>query len=158
MCQREHQGGRSPSGLFPPLQLCCNKAQVTCVYCRACLIFSLQTQANPLCIGIVMLLFTSPPLLEGPTFPSAAPKCEINEGFHLSCVIDMQWPKDCTCLTVEMSSNISGRNLFGRSFGCKRRIFPRMWSPLGANYNWTIPWKRKFASPLVNWALIIFTL
>lgn len=61
ICQSECQGGCSPGGLFSPKQLCCNRTQVACVHWRTCLIFSLQTWANPLCISVVILLFTFPP-------------------------------------------------------------------------------------------------
>lgn len=156
VCQREHQGGRSPSALFPPLQLCCNRAQVTCVYERTCLIFSLQTRTNPLCIAIVLPLFTFPPLLKGPPFPGSALKCELNEGFDLSCGYWHAIIKRIASVFLWKCHSIASG--VWMALGCTWRLFPRILCPLGANYNWTIPWKWKFASPLVNWALIIFTL
>lgn len=107
----------------------------------------------------LLYFFLPPPLLIRPTnFPRCSCKCELNEGFHLSCGY---WHAITKGLHLSRCGNViqyKQEECIWMTLGCTRWVFPRMLSPPGANYNWTIPWKREFASHLVNWSLIIFTL
>lgn len=102
----------------------------------------------------------TPSLLERTNFPQRCSKCELNERFHLSCGYwhaitkglhlsscgnVIQYKRGTVCIWVT-PSGIHGE--YSRECSAHG----------GANYNWTIPWKREFASHLVNWGLIIFTL
>lgn len=102
--------------------------------------------------------FLLSPLIRRTNFPWCCSKCELNEGLCWSCGY---WHAITTGLHLSYCGNViqyEQKKCIWMTLGHTRWLSPRMLSPLGANYNWTIPRKREFASHLVNWALIIFTL
>lgn len=123
------------------------------LHLTTCLIFHLQSWANPLCDGIVTLL-TSPPCEKGRLFPVPH---ELNEGFSLSC-----------CYWYAITTRIMPAFLWKCQPASAKWVHlddPGGYttnnnanSCLGANFNWNLPWKQESASHLANWGLIIFTL